>query len=200
MPAHGPDVHLDAPAYIHDSAQLYGKVSIGRGASVWPFVVMRAEMHAIRIGAHTNVQDFVMIHVGGTTPTVIGDHCSVTHHCTIHGCAIGDNCLIGINATIMDGCEIGANSIVAGGAFLKENTRIPANSVVMGLPAKVVRTRNNWIANRMNAFMYERNAEAYVAGNYRVWSDAGLADAMQGYLRTLEAEFAQRFPTERATG
>ncbi|MBM3502404.1 MAG: gamma carbonic anhydrase family protein [Alphaproteobacteria bacterium] len=194
MTAHGPEVRLDSPAYIHPSAQLYGRVSIGRGSSVWPFVAMRAEMHEIRIGAHTNVQDFVMIHVGATTPTVIGDHCSVTHHCTIHGCAIGDNCLIGINATIMDGCEIGENSIVAGGAFLKENTRIPANSVVMGLPAKIVRTRNNWIANRMNAFMYEQNAAAYAEGNYRVWSSPALSAAMQRKAAELAEEFAKRYP------
>jgi carbonic anhydrase/acetyltransferase-like protein (isoleucine patch superfamily) len=198
MPIFGPDVHLDRPAYIDPTAQIFGKVSIGLGVSVWPFVSMRAEMHEIRIGAHTNIQDFVMIHVGGTTPSVIGECCSITHHCTIHGCTIGESCLIGINATVMDGCEIGDNSIVAGGAFLKENTRIPANSVVMGLPAKVVRSRNNWIANRMNAFMYERNAEAYAAGNYRFWSSVDLANDLKRHMVELTAEFGRRFPGEAA--
>ena len=78
-----------------------------------------------------------MIHVGSSTGTVIGAHCTITHHCTIHGCTIGDNCLIGINATIMDGAVIGENCIVAGGSFIKERTVIPDNSIVMGIPGKV---------------------------------------------------------------
>ena len=80
--AYGPDVRLVDAAYIHPSAQFYGKVTFGVGSSVWPFVAIRAEMHEIRIGAHTNIQDLVMIHVGATTSTIIGDYCSITHHWT----------------------------------------------------------------------------------------------------------------------
>ena len=110
----GAEVVLDAPALVHETAYLYGKVYVGPGASIWPNVVTRAEMHEIRIGARTNIQDFVMIHVGSFTPTIVGEDCSITHHVTLHGCEIGDRCLIGINATIMDGAKIGENSIVAG--------------------------------------------------------------------------------------
>ena len=119
--------NIDPTVWVHESANLFGTLSIGEGSSVWPNVVMRSEMHHITIGRMTNIQDFSMIHVGATTPTIIGDFCSITHHCTIHGATIGDACLIGINATIMDGAVIGAGSIVAGGAFVPEGKEYPPN-------------------------------------------------------------------------
>ncbi|HEX7649436.1 MAG TPA: gamma carbonic anhydrase family protein, partial [Noviherbaspirillum sp.] len=143
-----PQVVLRNPAFIHESAYLYGKVIVEEGASIWVNAVARAEHKEIVIGAHTNIQDFAMLHIGDATPTIIGSHCSITHHCTIHGCTIGDNCLIGINATIMDGCVIGENSIIGGHTFLKEGTVVPPNSIVMGVPGKVVRTQNNFVRNR----------------------------------------------------
>ena len=193
MPDFGPLVRLDAAAFVHPTAQIYGDVRIGRGSSVWINVAMRAEVFAIDICAHTNIQDFAMIHVGAATPTVIGDYCSITHHCTIHGCTIEDNCLIGINATIMDGAVIGANSIVAGGAFVREGTVVPPNSIVMGMPARVTKTRNNWIANRLNAFLYEQNAEAYGRGDNRIWADRAGQDAVNKRMDALRAEFASLY-------
>ncbi|WP_293678095.1 gamma carbonic anhydrase family protein [uncultured Phenylobacterium sp.] len=167
----GPDVHVDPAAWVHPTAQLYGAVEIAAEASIWPNVVVRAEFHAVRIGARTNIQDLVMIHIGGSTGTIVGEDCSITDHCTLHGCTIGDRVLVGIGSTIMDGCEVGENSIIAGHAFLKEGTIIPPNSIVMGAPGKVVRTRNNAAANALNAWMYARNAEAYARGEHRLWSD-----------------------------
>ncbi len=166
----GAGVKLEAPAFIHPSAYIYGDVTIREGASVWINVAMRAEMYRIDIGPNTNVQDFVMIHVGDGADTIVGANCSITHHVTLHGCTIGDNCLIGIGATIMDGCVIGEGSIVAGGAFLKERTIIPPHSIVMGAPAKTTRTRDNSAANAFNAFMYRKNAEAFARGEHRVWT------------------------------
>lgn len=166
----GPDVRDLGAAYIDPSARLFGAVEIGVGASIWCNVVTRAESQHITIGPQTNIQDFVMIHVGAGTPTVIGADCSITHHVTLHGCEIGEACLIGIGATIMDGCVIGAGTIVAGGSFLKEGTVVPPNSIVMGSPGAVTKTRDNTLANRMNALLYRRNAEAYAAGDYRLWS------------------------------
>ena len=93
MPDIGPDVRLENPAFIHHSAAIYGKVTIREGASVWCNVAMRAESHEVVVGPYTNIQDFVMIHVGASTGTYIGSHCSITHHCTIHGCTLGDNVL-----------------------------------------------------------------------------------------------------------
>jgi carbonic anhydrase/acetyltransferase-like protein (isoleucine patch superfamily) len=161
---------VHAQSLIHPSAQMYGDVRVAQGASVWPNAVMRAEMNHIDIGEGANIQDFVMIHVAFKTPTAVGPWCSITHHVTLHGCAIGADCLIGINATIMDGATIGENSIVAGHAFVKEGAIIPPNSIVMGAPASVTKARNNQRANRLNGVIYKMNAEAYAAGEFRVWS------------------------------
>jgi carbonic anhydrase/acetyltransferase-like protein (isoleucine patch superfamily) len=109
---------VDSLQSIHESvwiapgAQIYGRVSIEAHASLWPHAVIRAEAQQVRIGRMTNLQDFSMVHVGYDAPTVIGDFCSITHHATIHGAQIGDHCLIGIGATVMDGAVIGKGSIV----------------------------------------------------------------------------------------
>jgi carbonic anhydrase/acetyltransferase-like protein (isoleucine patch superfamily) len=170
IPRIGGDVRIDPTAFVHPTACIYGDVEIGPEASLWCNVVIRAEVDRVVIGPRTNVQDFVMIHIGAGTGTVVGADCSITHHVTLHGCTIGDAVLVGIGATVMDGCVIGANSIVAGHAFLKEGTVIPPNSIVMGAPASVTKTRDMSGPNRINAYFYARNARAYLDGDFRVWS------------------------------
>ena len=167
----GADVTLEDPAFVHDTAFLYGKVWMGKGSSVWPYVVTRAEMHEIRIGARTNLQDHVMVHVGFDTPTIVGEDCSITHRVVLHGCEIGDRCLIGIGATIMDGAKIGDNSIVAGHSIVTERSEFPANSIIAGAPARLVKTRDNGAANLMNARFYHRNALNFAAGRDRFSAD-----------------------------
>jgi carbonic anhydrase/acetyltransferase-like protein (isoleucine patch superfamily) len=167
----GPHVELDSPAFIHDTAQLHGKVYVGPGASIWTYAVTRCEISEIRIGARTNIQDFVMIHEGAAHPTIIGEDCSITHHVTLHGCEIGDRCLIGIGAVIMDGAKIGDNSIVAGNAIVTEGAEFPPNSVIGGVPAKLLATRDNSEANLKNAEFYSANAAAYAAGSERLVED-----------------------------
>jgi carbonic anhydrase/acetyltransferase-like protein (isoleucine patch superfamily) len=161
------DIHPSV--WLAPSAQLFGKITIADGASVWHNAVLRAECQEIRIGRMTNVQDFVMIHVPYDRPTIVGAFCSITHHATLHGCTIEDECLIGINATVMDGAVIGRASIVAGGAFVKEGTIIPPGSIVAGTPAKVIRTRDTARENRLNAWLYHRNADHYRRGSHRAW-------------------------------
>jgi carbonic anhydrase/acetyltransferase-like protein (isoleucine patch superfamily) len=156
-------------AWIAPSAQVYGKIAIGEGSSLWHNVVARAECREITIGRMTNLQDFVMAHVGFEEPTHIGDFCSITHHTTIHGCRIGNDCLIGINAVIMDGAVIGEGSIVAGGAMVTEGKNFPPHSIIAGVPAKIIGERDSARANRMNAWIYHYNAEAYRRGEHRVW-------------------------------
>lgn len=160
----GAVVTLDEPAFIHPTALIFGQVKIGRGASVWPYAVFRAEMFEIVVGERTNIQDFVMIHVGNRTPTIIGRDCSITHHVTLHGCEIGDASLIGIGATVMDGAKIGAHSIVAGHSIVTEGSEFPENSIIGGAPAKLIKTRNNGGANRRNALFYHLNALNYARG------------------------------------
>ncbi|MEM9175449.1 MAG: gamma carbonic anhydrase family protein [Myxococcota bacterium] len=160
---------IDPSVWIHPSAQLYGRVEIGAASSVWPNVVVRSESHHVEIGRYTNLQDFVMIHIGYDFPTVIGDFCSITHHTTIHGCTIEDDCLIGINAVVMDGAVIGRGSIVAGGAMVKEGAVFPPGSIIAGVPAKQVAERDCARPNRQNAWQYHWNAEAYRRGEHRAW-------------------------------
>lgn len=166
---------LASAAYAHPSLAAYGAITVGEGSSLWPNVVIRAEVYEVRIGRFTNIQDFTMLHVGSSSPTIIGDFCSITHHVTAHGCTIEDDCLIGINATLMDGVVVGRGSIVAGHSFVREGTIIPPNCVVMGVPAKVVRERDSSRANIVNALMYHRNALAYRAGEHRAWENVDMA-------------------------
>lgn len=179
---------------IHPSAfrapgvQLYGHVEIGAGSSLWPNVVVRAETQSVRVGRCTNIQDFVMIHVGYDAPTRVGDLCSITHHVTLHGCTVEDECLIGINATIMDGAVIGAGSIVAGGAFVTEGSVFPEHSIIAGVPAKPVKQRDCRRANRMNAWQYHRNAQAYARGEHRAWEGADYTRWLEGMRAEVESD------------
>jgi carbonic anhydrase/acetyltransferase-like protein (isoleucine patch superfamily) len=160
---------IDASAWIAPSAQIFGRVAIGFGSSVWHNAVLRAECNEIRIGRLSNVQDFVMVHVGYDAATTIGDFCSIAHHATVHGCTLGDAVLVGVGAVIMDGAVIGAGSIVAGGAVVPEGRRFEANSVIAGVPAKAIAQRENARANRLNAWLYHRNAQFYREGRHRAW-------------------------------
>ena len=189
----GPEIAIDPSAYVHPSVRAYGKVTVAEGASLWANTVIRSEAFEVRIGRYTNIQDFTMIHIGWETPAIIGDYCSITHHCTIHGCTIGDHCLIGINATVMDGAVIGDNCIVGQHAFVKDGTVVPDNSVVVGAPAKVIRTQNSYVANKLNALLYHRNAEAYVAGNHRAWCGPDFESFLVRTRDGLQREFDDRY-------
>lgn len=163
---------IDASAWISESAQLYGNLTLGSDVSVWHNAVLRAECQSIRVGRMTNIQDFVMIHVGYEDAVEIGDFCSITHHATVHGATIGDHCLVGVNATIMDGAVIGAGSIVGGGALVPEGAAFPDNAIIVGTPARQVAERDSARANRLNAWNYWRNADHYRRGEHRAWDGA----------------------------
>ena len=107
-PTYGPDISIENPAYLDPTARLYGKISLGEECSLWPYAVIRAEAHEVRLGRYVNMQDHAMIHIGFGMGTTIGDYCSITHKATVHGATIGENTLIGINATVMDGAQFEA--------------------------------------------------------------------------------------------
>jgi carbonic anhydrase/acetyltransferase-like protein (isoleucine patch superfamily) len=155
-------------------------------------VVIRAEGFHVRVGRCTNLQDHVMVHVGYRAPTVVGDYCSITHRVVLHGCTIGDNCLIGIGATVMEGAVIGDNSIVAGHSYVADNTIVPPNSIVMGTPAKVVRTHSSFVANRVNAMLYRRNAGAYAKGDHRAWDGPEYEAELRRWHEEAERELVAR--------
>jgi len=187
--AYGPDVALEDPAFIHPSALIHGKVRLRARASLWPYVVIRAENYEVDIGESVNIQDFVMVHVGAQSGTHVGAHCSVAHRAILHGCTLGANTLVGIAATLMDGVEIGANCVIGAGALVLENTKVPDNSIVVGSPGKVIRTRNSYVPNRFNAWLYALNAEAYRDGRHRRWDGAGFAAEAAAKLKALNEEF-----------
>ncbi len=161
---------IDPSTYVAASAEICGRVRIGAESSIWPKVVIRAESNGVEIGRYSNLQDFVMVHIGYEHSTTIGDFCSITHHATLHGCAIEDDCLIGINAVLMDGVVIGRGSIVAGGAMIKEGDIFGPGSIIGGVPAKKIAERDASRANRMNAWQYHWNAQAYKLGRHRSWT------------------------------
>src|SRR5258706_5030070 len=125
-----------------------------------------------------------MIHVGFSAPTRIGEFCSITHHATVHGCTIEDHCLVGINAVVMDGAVIGRGSIVAGGAVVREGSVFEPGSIVAGVPAVQIGQRDSARANRLNAWIYHRNAERTRAGDQRAWT----GDDYQKWLSAKQAE------------
>ncbi|MBI4487139.1 MAG: gamma carbonic anhydrase family protein [Acidobacteria bacterium] len=133
-----PRVH--PTAYIDDSAQVIGDVEIGEESSVWMCAVIRGDVHRIRIGKRTNIQDSSVVHaMRGTHPTTIGDNVTVSHAAVVHGCTIADQCLIGMGAILLNGAQVGRHSIVAAGTLLVEGTTVPPRSLVMGSPGKVKR-------------------------------------------------------------
>jgi carbonic anhydrase/acetyltransferase-like protein (isoleucine patch superfamily) len=135
-------------AWIAPGATVIGNVELGEDSSVWFGCVVRGDVHSIKIGARTNIQDLSMIHVthykkpdmSDGHPTIIGDDVTVGHRVMLHGCTIEDACLIGMSATILDGAVIGRESIVGAGALVTGGKVFPPRSLILGSPAKVVRT------------------------------------------------------------
>jgi carbonic anhydrase/acetyltransferase-like protein (isoleucine patch superfamily) len=127
-------------AFIETSAQIIGDVHIGDHSSVWFNCVVRGDVHHIRIGQSTNVQDGTIIHVtNGLYPTLIGNYVTIGHGAILHGCTVKDRSLIGIGAIILDDAVIGEESFVAAGSLVTPGTIIPPRSMVMGSPARVRR-------------------------------------------------------------
>jgi gamma-carbonic anhydrase len=133
-----PRVH--PTAFIDNSAQVIGDVEIGEESSIWMAVVIRGDVHRIRIGRRSNVQDCTVVHVMNQThPTTVGDNVTIGHGAILHGCTIEDRCLIGMGAILLNGAQIGTGSIIAAGAIVVEEMNVPPYSLVMGSPGKVKR-------------------------------------------------------------
>jgi len=132
---------IDPSAYVDESAQIVGDVTIGPESSVWLNAVVRGDVNYVRLGQQSNLQDGVIVHVNHepSYPTVVGDQVTVGHGAILHGCVIEDRCLIGMGAILLNGSRVGSDSIVAAGTLLPERTVIPPRSLVMGTPGRVKR-------------------------------------------------------------
>ena len=130
----------DDTTYIAESAVVLGDVTLGAHASVWHHCTLRGDVHWIRVGPETNVQDHTVVHVThGTAPTDIGARVTIGHGAIIHGCTIEDEVLVGMGATVLDHAQVGRHSIVGAQALVTKGTEIPPRSLVLGQPAEVVR-------------------------------------------------------------
>jgi len=139
-PYQGKFPRIAASAYIDPAAVVIGDVVIGEESSLWPMTVVRGDVHHIRIGNRTNIQDGSVLHVmKDQYPLVLGDEVTVGHSVTLHGCTIHSHVLIGMGCIILNGAVIGSHSIIAAGTLITERTVIPEGSLVMGSPGKVKR-------------------------------------------------------------
>lgn len=154
---------LDDTVWVAPNASVIGEVHLGKEASVWFGVVIRCDNEPIYIGTATNIQDNSVLHSDPGSPLKIGNNVTVGHKAMLHGCAIGDNSLIGIGATILNGAVIGKNCIIGAHALVTEGKEIPDNSLVVGAPAKVIRTLGDPQVQmlKMSALHYVENAKTF---------------------------------------
>lgn len=137
---------LPASAYVHDSAQVIGDVVLGENSSIWPMAVVRGDVNSIRIGANSNVQDLAMLHVSHRrasdpdgSPLLIGDNVTIGHSVVLHGCSIGDECLIGIGSIVLDDVVIEPRVMVGAGSLVPPGKVLHSGYLYLGRPVKQIR-------------------------------------------------------------
>lgn len=155
---------VDPEAFVADGATLVGAVRLAAEASVWYSSVVRADGAPIEIGAGSNVQDGCVLHSDPDYPVRVGERCTIGHRAVVHGCTVGDDCLVGMGAVLLNGVVIGAGSLVAAGSVLLEHTEVPPGSLVAGVPGKVKREVSDTERERIRS-----GTESYVtrARRYR---------------------------------
>jgi carbonic anhydrase/acetyltransferase-like protein (isoleucine patch superfamily) len=167
QPYDGRAPRLHPSVYVAETGVVIGDVEIGEGSSVWFGAIVRGDVHHVRVGARTNLQDQTVVHVtGGKHPTVIGDDVTVGHRVVLHGCTVQDRCLVGIGAIVLDGAVLEAESMVGAGALVPPGMVVPAGTLVLGSPAKVKRklTPQELAFFRVSAQRYAGYAARYRGG------------------------------------
>ena len=165
---HMPDVA--ETAFVADSAEVIGRVTLGEDSSVWFGAVLRGDTETLTIGRNSNIQDLSVLHADVGCPLTIGENVTVGHQVMLHGCTIGDESLIGIGAVVLNGARIGRNCIVGAGALVTEGKEFPDGSLIVGAPAKVVRplTEAQIAGLKASAAHYVNNGRRYAAGLKRI--------------------------------
>ncbi|HTB97565.1 MAG TPA: gamma carbonic anhydrase family protein [Terracidiphilus sp.] len=152
---------IPASCYIDPSAQILGDVVLGENSSVWMNAVLRGDVHSIRVGSNSNVQDCAVLHGQRNLYRVqVGDWVTIGHNATVHGCIVEDECLIGIGARVLNNCRIGGGSIIAAGAVVPEQTVVPPRTLWAGVPAKQRRELSD--TDRKLILEYAQNYLDYV--------------------------------------
>jgi len=154
---------IAATAWVADSAQVIGRVSLAEGASVWYGAVLRGDNDSITVGARSNVQDGSVLHADSGFPLTLGEDVTVGHQVMLHGCTVGNGSLIGIQAVVLNGAKIGRNCLVGAGAVVTEGKEFADGSLILGAPAKAVRqvTPEQIERLRLGALHYVDNAERH---------------------------------------
>lgn len=135
-----PKTKTSAVAYVSPHSVITGDVSLGTDSSIWHNATLRGDIAPIRIGERTNIQDGSVVHVADNLPCTIGSDVTVGHGAIVHGCAVGDRCLIGMGSILLNGAEIGEECIIGAGALVTEGKKIPPRSLVLGNPGKITRS------------------------------------------------------------
>ena len=159
-------VRAEGRFFIAPGAMVLGSVLLGENVSVWFNAVLRGDQEPITVGEGSNVQDGAVLHTDPGCPLVIGSHVTVGHKAMVHGCHIGDNSLIGINAVVLNGARIGRNCLIGANALITEGKEIPDNSMVLGAPGKVVRELSDTEIEglRRSALGYVENGRRFLQG------------------------------------
>ena len=134
------NVHADPTARISPKASILGDVTIGSEATIFGGAYIRGDMAPVRIGANSNVQECVAIHVDADYPCTVGDNVTIGHGAVVHGCTIADNCLVGMGSVVMNGAVIGEGCLIAAGALVSQGKEYLPRTLIMGVPARAVRT------------------------------------------------------------
>ena len=134
---HSPAIHPDA--FVADGVQLIGDVRLAKDSSIWFNSVLRGDINFVEVGERTNIQDCSVLHVTNELPVRIGKDVTVGHRAIIHGCTIGDCCLIGMGSVVLDGATVGSEALVAAGAVVLQGFTVPEGMLVAGVPAKIIR-------------------------------------------------------------
>lgn len=152
-------------AFVAANATVLGNVTLGPNSSVWYGCVLRGDINSIEIGEGTNIQDLTMVHLADDYGVKVGRYCTIGHSAIIHACEIGDECLIGMGATILDGAQIGDHCIVGANALVTQRFVAPPGSMILGAPARVARalTEKELMGLRAWAEKYIAVAKAHAA-------------------------------------
>ncbi|HET9274691.1 MAG TPA: gamma carbonic anhydrase family protein [Gemmatimonadales bacterium] len=159
---------VDPTAFIASTATVMGDVHLGSESSVWYGAVVRGDMAPIRIGACTNLQDQVVVHVDEGVPCTIGARVGVGHRAILHGCTVEDDCLVGMGAILLNHVRVGRGSVIAAGAVLREGMEVPPGSLVMGLPGRVARPVDEELRRRIEFTWrhYVEQARRHAGGEF----------------------------------
>lgn len=191
--------------FVAPNALVLGDVTIGPNSSVWYGAVVRGDVNSVKIGAKTNVQDCVTVHVaklnikGQPAPTLIGDNCTIGHGAVLHACTIEDGCLVGMGATLLDGAKVGQGAIVAAGAVVPPGTAIPGGEIWAGVPAKFLRKAMPEEASfiSLSAANYAELAAVHAAENSKTFEEIEVDKARREDRLVREPDYDQHLGLER---